>query len=152
MMGLGPCDVVTLAEARDLAKAARKLVTFGRDPIEHRNATEAAEREAYLREQASKMTFGACADAYLAEHLSKFKNAKHQGQWKRALDLASKAFGDLNVGRDRRADGHQVPDADLAQGTGDRLSRPWPDREGARLGEGAPVPRRRNPARWEGSP
>ena len=96
-MGLGSCDVIPLAEARQLAKTARRLVTLGADPIEHRNATEAAACEAYLREQASKMTFRACADAYLAEHLSKFKNEKHQGQWKRALDLGSKAFGDLNV-------------------------------------------------------
>ena len=63
MMGLGSCDVVPLAEARDLAKHARKLVTFGADPIEHRNATEAAEREAYLHEQASKMTFAACVSS-----------------------------------------------------------------------------------------
>ena len=55
-MGLGSCDVVPLAEARDLAKHACKLVTFGADPIEHRKATVAAEREAYLHEQASKMT------------------------------------------------------------------------------------------------
>src|SRR5262249_32770027 len=88
-MGLGPCDVIGLAEARELAKAARRLVVLGADPIEHRNATKAAEREARLRDQASRMTFRACADAYLAEHLSSFRNAKHQGQWKRALNLAS---------------------------------------------------------------
>ena len=40
-----------LAEARDLAKHARKLVTFGADPIEHRKATEAAERESYFHER-----------------------------------------------------------------------------------------------------
>ena len=48
-MGLGSCDVVPLAKARDLAKHARKLVTYGADPIEHRIAIKAAEREAYLR-------------------------------------------------------------------------------------------------------
>ena len=68
-MGLGSCDVIPLAEARDLAKHARKLVTLGADPIEHRKATVAAERQAYLYEQASKMTFAACVEAYLAEHL-----------------------------------------------------------------------------------
>ena len=97
-MGLGSCDVVPLAEARDLAKHARKLVTFGADPIEHRKATVAAERQAYLHEQASKMTFTACAEAYLAEHLDSFRNAKHQWQYKETLGRASKAFGDLNVG------------------------------------------------------
>jgi integrase len=96
-MGLGSCDCVTLAEARDLARAARKLVTFGRDPIEHRNATASAEREAYLREQASAMTFAACVEAYLAEHLNTFRNAKHRWQWQETLRRASKALGDLNV-------------------------------------------------------
>ena len=51
-MGLGPCSVISLAEARDLARAARRLVTLGKDPIEYREASRAAEREAYLREQA----------------------------------------------------------------------------------------------------
>ena len=97
-MGLGSCDVIPLIEARSLAKAARRLVTLGADPIEHRKATVAAERQAYLYEQASKMTFAACAEAYLAEHLDSFRNAKHQWQYKETLERASKAFGDLNVG------------------------------------------------------
>ncbi len=97
-MGLGSCDVVSLAEARDLAKHARKLVTFGADPIEHRKATVAAERQAYLYEQASKMTFGDCVEAYLAEHLDSFRNEKHQWQWRETLGRAAKAFGDLSVG------------------------------------------------------
>ena len=97
MMGLGSCDVVPLAEARDLAKHARKLVTFGADPIEHRTATLAAERESYLREKASTMTFGMCVDQYLAEHLASFRNVKHQWQWKETLQRASDAFGELNV-------------------------------------------------------
>jgi integrase len=96
-MGLGSADVISLAEARDLAKVARRLVILGADPIEHRRATETADREAYLRQQASKMTFAACAEAYLAGHLETFRNAKHRWQWQRSLDLASKAFGDLNV-------------------------------------------------------
>ena len=60
-------------------------------------ATEAAEREAYLHEQASKMTFGMCVEQYLAEHLASFRNAKHQWQWKETLRRASDAFGELNV-------------------------------------------------------
>src|SRR5690349_14645139 len=37
-MGLGSCEVIPLVEARSLAKAARRLVTLGADPIEHRKA------------------------------------------------------------------------------------------------------------------
>jgi integrase len=97
-MGLGSCDVIPLAEARQLAKAARRLVTLGSDPIEHRNTAKAAEREAYLREQASKMTFAACAEAYFAGRATKFRNDKHKKQWQKSLQLAGKHFGDLNVG------------------------------------------------------
>lgn len=96
-MGLGPCDGVTLAEARDLAKFARKLVTGGDDPIEYRKAIEASKREAYLKEQASKMTFSACAEAYLAGRLDKFRHPKSRHQWRSSLELASKHFGELNV-------------------------------------------------------
>ena len=57
--------MIPLVEARSLSKAARRLVTLGADPIEHRKATVAAERQAYLYEQASKMTFAACVEGYL---------------------------------------------------------------------------------------
>jgi integrase len=96
-MGLGPCDVIGLAEARDLARSARRLVKLGADPIEHRRATVAVERETRAREVASRMTFGQCADAYLAEHLESFRNPKHKAQWKTSLDRAITAFGPLHV-------------------------------------------------------
>jgi integrase len=96
-MGLGSCDIIPLAEARDLARAARRLVQLGADPIEHRKATMAAERQAFLTEQASKMTFAACVEGYLDAHLNKFRNAKHRWQWQETLARASRAFGDLHV-------------------------------------------------------
>jgi hypothetical protein len=92
-MGLGSCDVIGLAEARDLAKAARRLVTLGRDPIEHRRQTVQAERDALAREQASRMTFRQCAEAYAEAHFSKFKNDKHRRQWRTSLNSASVSFG-----------------------------------------------------------
>jgi integrase len=96
-MGLGPCDVISLAEARALAKAARRLVVLGADPIEHRIATLTAERDAQLREKASRMTFRDCAEGLLATQLKKFKNDKHKAQWRSTLGLANRAFGDLPV-------------------------------------------------------
>ena len=83
-MGLGPCDAIGLAEARDLARAARRLVKLGRDPIVDRGATVKAERDAAAAAVASLMTFEQCADAYLGEHLPSFRNAKHRAQWKSA--------------------------------------------------------------------
>src|SRR4029453_17771594 len=37
-MGLGPCNLVSLAEVRDKARACRKLLLDGIDPIENRQA------------------------------------------------------------------------------------------------------------------
>jgi integrase len=96
-MGLGPCDCIGLGEARDLARAARRLVTLGTDPIERRNETVQAEREAVVRDRARRMTFRQCADGYLAQYASKWSDT-HRHQWHQSLDLASEAFGDLPVG------------------------------------------------------
>src|SRR6516165_8466395 len=45
-MGLGPTHVVTLAEARDLARDARKLLLGGTDPITHRDEERLARKRA----------------------------------------------------------------------------------------------------------
>src|SRR5262245_16654252 len=74
-MGLGSCDAIGLAEARELARAARRLVTLGTDPIEYRKATVTSERDATLKAIASRMTFADCAERYLATVLKGFKNA-----------------------------------------------------------------------------
>jgi integrase len=96
-MGLGPCDAIGLAKARELALAAREQVILGKDPIEHRREQIESERLAVIREKASTMTFAACVDSYLTENLAKFKNLKHRAQWKTSLAGASASFGELNV-------------------------------------------------------
>jgi integrase len=98
-MGLGPCDVIPLADARDLAKAARRLVTHGADPIERRKQKKEEERQAVLREEASKMTFADCVEQFLPGKLAGYRNEKHRWQWKETLERANKAFGDLHVAR-----------------------------------------------------
>src|SRR5262245_29279540 len=97
-MGLGPCEVIGLAEARELAKAARRLVVLGVDPIERRRMAEREERDARVREQAGRMTFRQCANAYAEAHFAKFKNDKHRRQWRASLNEASSTFGDVAVG------------------------------------------------------
>jgi integrase len=96
-MGLGPVDVIPLAEARELARAARRLVTLGTDPIERRRETTEVERAAIIRDKASRMTFRQCADAYLDAHMGKLDSATHRHQWRQSLALASTAFGDVAV-------------------------------------------------------
>ncbi|MGE4337380.1 MAG: tyrosine-type recombinase/integrase [Pigmentiphaga sp.] len=77
-MGLGSCDLVTLATARERRDDARKLVAAGVDPIEHRKAAENAAK-------AATVTFDKCCSDYIASHRSGWKNAKHAQQWENTL-------------------------------------------------------------------
>jgi integrase len=81
-MGLGSAarGQVSLAEARERAVDARKLLNAGRDPLEARKASEQALR--------TIPSFGAFADDYIAVHKSKFRNDKHIAQWQMTLSDA----------------------------------------------------------------
>jgi integrase len=76
-MGLGPADVIGLAEARELARAARHTQKLGGDPIEARREKRTASR----LESAKLITFLQCARDYIAEHRAKWENEKHVAQW-----------------------------------------------------------------------
>jgi integrase len=76
-MGLGPAHTITLADARQKAAAARKLVIEGINPLE-------AKRQRQLDDEMVKarlMTFDQCAYAYIEAHRASWKNAKHVDQW-----------------------------------------------------------------------
>jgi integrase len=93
-LGLGSAADFTLAEARDRALAARKLVADGQDPIE---AKEAKRRAAAVA-SATAMTFQACAEAYIAAHRAGWKNPKHAAQWPSTLSTyVYPIFGSLPV-------------------------------------------------------
>jgi integrase len=81
-MGLGGAarGQVSLAEARERALEARRLLSAGIDPLEHRKAEEKAGR--------TIPTFGAFADDYIRSHKPKFRNAKHVAQWEMTLSDA----------------------------------------------------------------
>ena len=81
-MGLGPVDAVTLAEARQAALEARKLLLAGMDPIEHKRARKAA--------QADTITFWEAAKAYIETHKSAWRNEKHADQWESTLRTYAK--------------------------------------------------------------
>jgi integrase len=76
-MGLGNA-AVSLAQAREKAAEARKVIAAGRNPIE-------AKREAE-RVIAAKPTFGQCAGALLAAKASEWRNEKHRQQWAMTLE------------------------------------------------------------------
>lgn len=92
--GLGSYIDLSLAEARQKAKDARKLVLEGIDPIEAKKAKRAADRAA----SASSMTFRQCVTGYIDSHGDGWKNAKHRAQWQSTLETyAGPVMGDLNV-------------------------------------------------------
>jgi integrase len=92
--GLGSCDLVTLAEARDKVIACRKMLLDGVDPIERNRA----ERMQALLATASTMTFRECGAAYIAAHEATWRNPKHRQQWPNTLETyVYPVIGDLPV-------------------------------------------------------
>jgi len=93
-MGLGPTHTVSLAEARQKALAARKLILDGINPL----AAKKQEQLASALADARMMTFDQCAEAYVSAHKAGWKNAKHADQWTNTLSTyASPIFGKLPV-------------------------------------------------------
>jgi integrase len=93
-MGLGSVDDVTLEEARELARNARRLVLEGADPIQKRREQRAARD----LERAKLMTFKECAERYIAAQQVAWRNSKHAAQWPATLEAyVYPAFGSLSV-------------------------------------------------------
>ena len=93
-MGLGPTHTVSLAEARQKALDARKLLIDGINPLAARKQKQIAAALA----EAKMMTFDQCAEAYILTHKAGWKNAKHCDQWTNTLNTyASPVFGHLPV-------------------------------------------------------
>jgi len=93
-MGLGPTHTVSLAEARQKALDARKLLLDGINPLEAKKQSQIAAALA----RAKTMTFDQCAKAYIQAHKAGWKNAKHGNQWTNTLNTyASPVFGHLPV-------------------------------------------------------
>lgn len=93
-MGLGPTHTVSLAEARQKALSARKLILDGINPLSAKKQDQVATALANAR----MMTFDQCAEAYVSAHKAGWKNAKHANQWTNTLSTyASPIFGKLPV-------------------------------------------------------
>ena len=74
-MGLGAFPEFSLADAREKALAARRLVKHGVDPIADRQQDRGAP------------TFGELADEVVAEQIKGFRNDKHKAQWAMTLTV-----------------------------------------------------------------
>ena len=93
-MGLGPVELVSLAEARNAVTECRKLLLNRIDPIEHRKA----ERVRQHLEDAHAKTFAECAEGYIDAHSAGWKNQKHAAQWRSTLKTyAGPIIGDVPV-------------------------------------------------------
>ena len=73
-MGLGSTSVVTLADAREKAAAARRQIAQGINPIDER------------KQKNGIPTFGEIADEVRQSLSAGFRNEKHKAQWKSTLE------------------------------------------------------------------
>lgn len=146
-MGLGPASLVSLAEAREKAWAARRLLLEGGDPLEHRRL----ERLNSELEAARAVTFQDAALRYIAAHSASWKNAKHRAQWTSTLEAyAYPHFGQVPVAsidtgmvlKALEPIWHSKPEtASRLRGRIEAVL-DWATARGYRMGE--------NPARWRG--
>ena len=78
---------ISLARARDLARAAKAKLREGVDPI---NARQQAQREASAAAKAAEArghSFAYVAKLYLDAHASGWRNEKHEAQWRMTLKI-----------------------------------------------------------------
>jgi hypothetical protein len=83
-MGLGPLHTVGLADAREKAEDARKLVRQGIDPLAARNEERA--------DMPKLMTFGEYADGFVdaAVKAGRWRGAKTEARWRNLLENHAK--------------------------------------------------------------
>lgn len=89
-MGLGPLSLVSLAQARERAQEARRMIGQGVDPIDARERTRALHAH----------VFRAVAAEFIAANESGWRNEKHRAQWRNTLARYAKpVIGDVPVGQ-----------------------------------------------------
>lgn len=93
-IGLGGYPDVTLAQARDKARAAREKIVQGIDPVAERKAA----RDALIASNAKRMTFAEAARRKHAAIASEFRNARSRDNWLSSLErYAFPVIGDIEV-------------------------------------------------------
>jgi integrase len=88
-MGLGSAATVSLAEVRALASKWRGEVNAGRNPLES--------REAELRANQNKRTFGEVAAAFYAAKSHEWRNEKVRKQWMTPLNRYAASIMSMSV-------------------------------------------------------
>jgi hypothetical protein len=80
--GLGGYPTVTLASARERARAMLDQLFVGIDPA----VTKKQVNSALAAQRAKVVTFKLLAEQYVAQHEAGWKNAKHTAQWTSTLE------------------------------------------------------------------
>jgi integrase len=98
-IGLGSYPTVTLAQARERARAEVEKVWQGLDPVEERKKM----RSRLQAEQKRGLTFEKAVEKFLESKLTEFRNPKHCDQWRSTLrtyanpELGRMLVGDIGV-------------------------------------------------------
>lgn len=162
-MGLGSLRMVSLAEARQAAQEARRLLFLGADPLEdRRGAKRNASSQGQPRpsdqtppqpvaERSGAVTFEAAVEAYIEGNRSAWRNEKHAKQWTSTLttyafpDMARLAVHDIETRHVLSAlEPIWVEKSETASRVRGRIEAvlDWATAHGHRSGN--------NPARWKG--
>jgi integrase len=146
-VGLGPCALVSLAEAREKGLECRKLLLDGIDPLDYRHSL----RQQAIAAAAKGVTFRECAERYVATHEAGWGNAVHRKQWRATLAAyVVPVIGQISVASIDTAHVITVLEAlwtrrpETASRVRGRIESilDWAKARGYRAGE--------NPARWRG--
>jgi len=146
-MGLGSFPAVPLAQARERAREAHKLVDAGEDPIEARDAL----KKAAAASQARALTFKVACERFIAVKESEWLNPKHRQQWENTLkQYAEPLIGHMDVAEIGQDEVLRVLDpiwrtkTETASRLRGRIEQvlDWAKTRGHRQGE--------NPAAWRG--
>ena len=98
-MGLGPVRKVSFDDAKKLSRKIRVLLDDGIDPLAERDRIKQAKEV----EQAHRMTFRQCAQAYIEAHRAGYKNPRSAAQWTASLEtyayglMGNKPVADIDV-------------------------------------------------------
>lgn len=147
MMGLGPLHTVSLEDARELARQARRKLLEGVDPLSARQGQKAAA----ALDAARQITFKGAVRQYYTLHERKWKNRKHAAQFLSTLQtyavpvLGSLAVADITTGHVLRVlEPIWLEKTETASRVRSRIESvlSWATVRGYRTGD--------NPARWSG--
>jgi integrase len=146
-MGLGSFPAVTLAQAREKARAAHAQIDQGIDPIQARQSQVRVAAAA----MAKALTFKKACELCIAAREAEWKSSKHRQQWENTLaTYAEPVLGELDVAEIDQTHVLKVLDpiwrtkTETATRVRGRIEQvlDWAKARGHRQGE--------NPARWRG--